>query len=231
MKIGCCGFPIAMEKYFEIFEVVEVQKTFYKPPNPKTANKWRERAPENFEFTVKAWQVITHPLSSPTYRKTELSLRDAGFFKPIKEVFEAWNITKEISKVLKAKFILFQTPRSFKEREENIKNMKEFFNTIEKNFIFGWEPRGWRNETVKRVCQELSLIHVVDPFENSPTWGELKYFRVHKNHSEEEIYSLINKADYIMFNNPFMLRDAEKLKKRRDEVEGKNYRNSKKLSF
>jgi len=72
VKDGCCGFPVGMKKYFENFDVVEVQKTFYKPPSQKTAEKWRKNAPENFEFTIKAWQVITHPPSSPTYRKAEL---------------------------------------------------------------------------------------------------------------------------------------------------------------
>ncbi|MEM0351084.1 MAG: DUF72 domain-containing protein [Archaeoglobaceae archaeon] len=229
MKIGCCGFPIAMEKYFKNFEVVEVQKTFYKPPSLETVKKWREFAPEDFEFTVKAWQLITHPPSSPTYRKAKLSVDDAGFFKPIKTVFEAWEVTREVSKILKAKFILFQTPRSFKECDESVRNMKEFFNSIERDFIFGWEPRGWRSEVVRKVCEELSLIHVVDPFDSSPTWGELRYFRIHKNHSDEEIRSLLYKADYVMFNNPFMLRDAEKLKKWRDEVERKNSENSERI--
>jgi len=229
MKIGCCGFPISMEKYFKSFEVVEVQKTFYKPPGIETVKKWREMAPEDFEFTVKAWQVITHPPSSPTYKKAKLEVSEAGFFRPIKPVFEAWEVTREISKVLKAKFILFQTPKSFKESEDNIRNMKEFFGSIEREFIFGWEARGWREEAVRKVCEELSLIHVVDPFESSPTYGEIRYFRIHKNHTDEEICSLLYKADYIMFNNPYMLRDAEKLKKWRDEIERKNSEGSRQL--
>ncbi|MEM4566105.1 MAG: DUF72 domain-containing protein [Archaeoglobaceae archaeon] len=226
MKIGCCGFPIAMEKYFEKFEVVEVQKTFYKPPSIDTAKKWRELAPQSFEFTVKAWQIITHPLSSPTYRKAKLSVEDAGFFKPIKTVFDAWEITRQIAKALKSNFILFQTPRSFKATGENIKNMREFFGSVEREFVFGWEPRGWVSEAVKKVCEELSLVHVVDPFENAPTYGELRYFRIHKNHSDDELRTLLNKSDYLLFNNPFMLRDAEKVKSWRDELAGKNSESS-----
>ncbi|MEM2191096.1 MAG: DUF72 domain-containing protein [Archaeoglobaceae archaeon] len=222
MKIGCCGFPVAMEKYFKLFEVVEIQKTFYKPPAVETAKKWRDNAPEGFEFTVKAWQVITHPPTSPTYRRVNLKLEDAGFFKPIKQVFEAWEVTREIAKTLKAKFILFQTPKSFKESEESFRNMREFFNSIEREFTFGWEARGWSGDAVKRICEELSLVHVVDPFESQPVFGDIRYFRIHKNHSDDEIFSLLGKADYVMFNNPFMLQDAEKLKKRRDEIEREN---------
>ena len=61
VKVGCCGFSVSMKKYFEKLKLVEVQKTFYEPPKIETAKKWKNSAPEGFEFTLKAWQVITHP--------------------------------------------------------------------------------------------------------------------------------------------------------------------------
>ncbi|MEW6070862.1 MAG: DUF72 domain-containing protein, partial [Candidatus Thermoplasmatota archaeon] len=137
MKVGCCGFPKAMQEYFKQFEVVEVQKTFYEPPSIENLKKWRSQAPKNFEFTVKAWQVITHPATSPTYRKSKYKPEDCGFFKPCKEVFDAWERTKEACNALNANLVIFQCPPSFKPEKENIKNMYEFFKTIStKNFIF-----------------------------------------------------------------------------------------------
>ncbi len=41
VKVGCCGFPTAQKKYFELFTVVEIQKTFYQIPEIKTAEMWR----------------------------------------------------------------------------------------------------------------------------------------------------------------------------------------------
>jgi len=32
IKIGCCGFPTSKEKYYKDFKAVEIQKTFYQPP-------------------------------------------------------------------------------------------------------------------------------------------------------------------------------------------------------
>lgn len=46
VKVGCCGFPGGMAAYFREWEVVEVQQTFYRPPELRTARRWRETAPQ-----------------------------------------------------------------------------------------------------------------------------------------------------------------------------------------
>ena len=223
VKVGCCGFCMAMERYFSEFKLVEVQKTFYQPVSEKTAKRWRGKAPEDFEFTVKAFQKITHPPSSPTFKRYKIEAKDCGFFKPNEEVFEAWEVTKEIAKVLKAKIIVFQTPKSFTESDENVKNMQEFFSSVERDFTFVWEPRGWREEKVREVCEELDLIHCVDPFVSKPTYGEIAYLRLHGSHkrmyrhkySKDELIWLkkfceeLKKDAYVLFNNVYMCEDAK----------------------
>ncbi len=224
VKVGCCGFPVSMKKYFQEFRVVEVQKTFYKPPSLETLKSWREKAPEDFEFAVKAWQKITHPPSSPTYRKAGISGEDCGFFKPTREVFEAYEITREAARALKASIILFQTPKSFSENQENIKNMREFFSSIQGEFVFAWEPRGWSDEGVASICRELNLIHAVDPFVQRPLYGDMNYFRLHGAHkrmyrhkySDEELKQLLefcDKRSYVLFNNVYMYEDARRFLK------------------
>jgi uncharacterized protein YecE (DUF72 family) len=69
MKLGMCGFTIGAAAYYRQFPVVEVQQTFYDPPPMATIEKWRAQAPADFEFTMKAWQVITHFGTSSTYRR------------------------------------------------------------------------------------------------------------------------------------------------------------------
>lgn len=189
IKVGCCGFPGGMSKYFNKYKLVEVQQTFYKPPKPTTLRRWRESAPEDFEFSVKAWQIITHPSTSPTYRKAKISLsdedlRNAGYFRNHKVVIDAWNITKEACKILESKICVFQTPSSFKPTDDNISNMKAFFSQIDRDgLILGWEPRGkdWKDDIVKDICERLKIIHIVDPFANDPFHVENKimYFRLH----------------------------------------------------
>src|SRR5271154_3376729 len=46
--------------YAEHFDTVEVDSTFYATPSMKTVNNWALKTPEEFIFSVKAPQVITH---------------------------------------------------------------------------------------------------------------------------------------------------------------------------
>ncbi len=222
IHIGTCGFSASRKKYFEEFKVVEIQKSFYTPISPELAAKWREQAPDDFEFVLKAPQTITHPPSSPTYRRYKGKMGDFGFFKVNQDTMESWEHFREIAKILHADIIIFQSPASFKEKEENVRNIYEFFNSIERDFVFGWEPRGnWSDETVRKICQEVKLIHVVDPFKREKVWGEFSYYRLHGigsyryRYSDEELLrlkKLVKDGDYVMFNNTNMWEDALRFK-------------------
>ncbi len=212
-----------MKRYFSQFKLVEIQQTFYKPPKLETALKWREEAGDDFEFCLKAWQLITHPPSSPTYRKAGITIpwenkECYGWFKPTREVMEAWHRTEEIARALKAKIIVFQCPPSFRESQESIDNMTKFFQAIGKEFLFAWEPRGgWSDAQIEALCKELDLIHCVDPLEREPLYGEVRYFRLHggpgyaHSYSEEELKQIKQKGEgesYFLFNNITMYDDA-----------------------
>src|SRR5437763_13945153 len=119
VKTGCCGFRSARAEYMRRFPVVEVQHTFYDPPKPETLKGWREEAPADFEFTLKAWMLITHEARSPTYRRLrrELSAKEreeCGSFRWTKMVREAWDVTRACSDALDARLILFQCRAGFK---------------------------------------------------------------------------------------------------------------------
>ena len=64
------------EPFAATFSCVELNRTFYKLPMVKTTRKWREEMPEDFVFTVKAWQAITHPTSGVTWRKRKEKLSE-----------------------------------------------------------------------------------------------------------------------------------------------------------
>ncbi len=222
MKLGMCGFTIGAAAYFKKFTVVEVQQTFYDPPPIETIEKWRAQAPPGFEFTMKAWQVITHRGTSRTYRRlrrafSERERSEAGAFRVNATTLAAWRTTLEAARGLRATAILFQCPPSFRPTEENASAMREFVRTIERppGVRLLWEPRGaWPDALIISLCRELDLVHAVDPFIRPSLTPELLYWRLHgnkshyANYTDDELRQIIawlpsdSSVDaYVMFNN------------------------------
>jgi len=229
IKIGLCGFAIAISRYPQLFPVVEVQQTFYQPPAEAIMRCWRESVGADFEFTIKAWQLITHTAASPTYRrlKRTLSPREgpqAGAFRNSALVDEGWRITASCAALLGASSILFQCPASFLPTDENVANLTSFFTRIDRpsGVRLLWEPRGpWSSEMVASVCVAQGLTHVVDPFANQTVTSGFSYYRLHGITGSRHIYSdeeLLHLREmlpttgqtYVMFNNIPRADDAQR---------------------
>ncbi len=218
IKVGCCGYPTSMKKYQENFNLVELNTTFYKYPRMSTVVRWRENAPQNFEFTVKAHQDITHK-----------------FKLKIEPSIKAFEQMKQICKTLKARILLIQTPGSF--RPDKLEDAYKFFNKINRqNLTIAWETRGpsWNNPTTRKklakTLQELNITHVTDPLKTMPTHtNNTAYFRLHGlgqrmyyyQYTDEELKKLHNlikpletkkREIYILFNNLTMLNDSLRFK-------------------
>ena len=231
IKVGCCGFPVKRETYYQTFPVVEIQQTFYQLPRIGTGERWKEEARRGFEFTMKAWQLITHEPSSPTYRKLRMAIpeekrKNYGFFKGTEEVEEAWKKTAEFARALGAEKIVFQSPASFSPSESSIKNLKQFFRMARiPSSSFIWEPRGkWEKEVVERVCMDVGIVPCIDPFEGKLIKGNLLYTRLHGRkgyrytYPENELEELMEMGKfypqaYFMFNNVSMYEDAQRMKR------------------
>ena len=228
--IGCCGFPKGRAACFQHFPLVEVQQTFYKPPRPETARRWREEAPPDFIFTLKAWQLVTHPPTSPTYRRSGLSIppdqRDRyGGFRTTPEVLAAWERTQEVALALAAPIVVFQCPATFTPTPENIAALRQFFKAVDRaGMRFAWEPRGpWEDETVAALCRDLDLIHCVDPFVRRPVTTGVAYFRLHGiggyryRFTDADLQQVLEwcypfEMAYVLFNNVSMWEDGLRLK-------------------
>jgi len=226
VRVGTCGFGLAQADYARSFSCVEVQHTFYQPPAVKTLERWRALMPSEFEFVIKAWQLITHDGRSPTYRRLKVNLsahekKEAGYFRDSVIVQKAWETTLVSAKALRARTILFQCPASFTQTAENIANFKRFFSSINRRGLdLGWEPRGnWDAGVVKSICDELRLWHVVDPFVDKTTTPKHSYFRLHGRggwryeYEDSELRELVlavpkRKVCYVFFNNYKMTQDA-----------------------
>jgi len=229
-----------MIDYVQHFRVVEVQQTFYQPPQIPTLERWRKQAPHDFEFTLKAWQLITHEARSPTYRRLKRKLSEAeqtqcGSFRPTAMVREGWEVTLACARALAARRILFQCPASFTPTREHVADMRWFFASAvrDEGMQFLWEPRGgWADDLVRTLCRELDLVHVVDPFSARTQTPDRCYFRLHGRKGWRYVYETVeleellamlpgDSTSYVLFNNVRMREDAmrfQELIRQGDEV-------------
>ena len=220
-QLGLCGWNGSQQTYFEDFHCIEIQSTFYDPPALPVARKWRSRAPPDFQFCIKAWQLITHTAASPTYRRLRAPIPAAeraavGSFRQTEQVWGAWQRTLDIARALDARVILFQCPKSFLPTSANLINFSAFFRRVNRDgFRLAWEPRGeaCTEDVVRDLCAEYELIHCVDPFEATSVHGDMRYWRLHGRGSYayrytdadlELIKQMLSKRPqpgYLMFNN------------------------------
>lgn len=228
---GTCGFAESHGETFRDFGIVEIQQTFYQPPRAATAQRWREQAPDTFVFSIKAWQLLTHEATSPTYRRLKEPLSDhqltqAGGFKWNPVTRMAWDRTLELAEALDAEAIVLQTPRSFLPTRSNLRRIYRFFEAIERQgrrMIF--EPRGdaWTDEIVGPLVTDLVLIHAVDPFLRRPVGRGVRYFRLHGKPAYHYRYrytdtdlsalrGMLSRTgpNRVLFNNHSMVADAKR---------------------
>lgn len=227
--VGTCGFAGRRADAFRRFHAVEIQETFYRPVGVERAKAWRSAAPDAFVFAVKASQFITHPATSPTYRRSGRLIGEAdrpayGSFQATPAVRQGWEATRAVAEALRARVIVFQTPASFGPSEAHIANLYGFFESVRTDATKAWEPRGpWAGHVVAKVCEDLGLVHAVDPFAAEPETYGLAYFRLHGSPPGARMYRYAyTDADlarlratcaeyddaYVMFNNLSMAPDA-----------------------
>jgi len=232
IKIGCCGFPVAQARYASTLPVVEINSSFYQLPRLETAERWGKTAPAGFEFTLKAWQLITHPPTSSSYRRLSQPIPDQrrnryGSFLPTPEVREAWQKTLAVAQAMKASIILLQTPATFVPTADNVANVRQFFRWAPRGSSrLAWEVRGsWSIPLLSQLCREHQIIHAVDPLKSSPVPSALNYFRAHGayegrrivanyRYSDPELKKIKEACDkpvnYVFFNNLSMFEDAKR---------------------
>lgn len=208
-----------MMRYFENFKLVELNSTFYGYPRMETVEGWREKAPWDFEFTVKAHKDISH--------KAKLKIGESSL--------QAFEQMKQTCRTLNSKILLIQTPASFK--PDKLADAEEFFEKVDReSLILVWETRGdaWEirenYERLGEILRKLDVGHVTDPFKAMPAYiSEITYFRLHGlgkqmyyyQYSDEELrklkeiatsYEKRGKNVYILFNNLSMFEDGIRFK-------------------
>jgi uncharacterized protein YecE (DUF72 family) len=82
-----CFYPVGvkdeLEYYSQYFHAVEINSSFYRPPDARLAQSWSNRVPPDFLFTVKLWQKFTHPrmYTEATGDEATISAADVELFR------------------------------------------------------------------------------------------------------------------------------------------------------
>jgi uncharacterized protein YecE (DUF72 family) len=137
--------------YSKAFNFVEVNSTYYQIPSIEIVKSWRERVPKDFKFSVRAHR----------------SIADEYKFRPIDKALEMFDMMRRVCAILEAEILHFQTPSSFTANSTSIRDMSEFFSSINLGSLrIAFEMRGKDSSKVPRemlrMMQDYNMIHCVD---------------------------------------------------------------------
>lgn len=229
--VGCCGLSgMKLEDYARRFRAVELQSTFYRLPRASTAERWRSTAPD-LVFTLKAFQGITHPADSPTWRRSRRELEgvnpaEVGLLRVSKFTKSSWEKTERIAGILDAKVVVVQLPPKYDYSGENVSRLASFLSAVSAERVPAVEFRhaSWfsRLQEVRRVIAPWDGIVITDPLRVEPPDQPFQYHRMHGSdglinyrhrYTNDELErlgrSLEGKRGYVFFNNLAMKEDAE----------------------
>ncbi len=201
--------------YAEIFDSVEVDSTFYAIPASSAVENWYRKTPENFTFSLKLPQEITH----------EYGLREPSF-PVLNEFCERVALLKE-----KLGVVLVQLPPNFEASKENAKALREFlaelpkkirfaiefrerqwltdwtFEELEKNKVAlclvegSWIPREKIFEAIEKRTADFSYIRFMGERDLTTFDRIVRPQDAHLQMWKEEIEKLKTKDIYIYFSN------------------------------
>jgi uncharacterized protein YecE (DUF72 family) len=221
---------MSLEDYAREFPAIELQSTFYKLPMVSTVQRWRKVTP-NLVFTMKAFQGITHPADSPTWRRSRKELEgvdstEVGLLRVSKFTRRVWEKTEELAEILDARVIVIQLPPKYDYSATNISRLRAFLSAVSTSRIPAVEFRhkSWfdRLHEASAAIAPWGGILVTDPLKVNPPDQPFQYHRMHGSdglvnyshkYTDEELERLARKVEgrkgYVFFNNLAMKEDAK----------------------
>jgi len=190
VRVGCCGLAgLSLSKHAELFDTIEINSTFYKLPKRETAKGWFESTKGKMVFCMKAFQGITHPISSPTWKRAGTQrprsmVENYGHLKPTKENAESWERTLEVCEAMHTAVCIIQLPPSFACTDAAVADALKFFKTIRRpvHIAIEFRHRSWIDdvELTKALIKSADLIHITDPLKDKPlSRKKICYYRLH----------------------------------------------------
>lgn len=178
--------------YAERLQSVELNNTFYRMPQRSMVESWRAQVPDNFRFSVKASQRITH-------------------FKRLNEVTDETKQMLDTIGALEDRLgvVLFQLPPNMKKDIDRLGSFLEIL-PAELNATFEFRHPTWFDDEVlnllrqhnRALCisdtDELPVTHI----DKTAHWGYLRLRRV--NYLEAELREWIKRIKAQKWEQTFV---------------------------
>ena len=196
IKVGCTGwsyegwigtfYPKTMKNidflkhYSSIFDITEINSTFYRIPTQTMSKKWSSDTPSNFRFTAKLPKLITHE----------------GRLKPGPYLDQFLQSIKPLEDKMAILVIQLPPSLSFSEAKPQLEKM---VNHLPKNYKYAVEGRHktWFNDESYKFLSEKNLCLVwneVEGIQNpAPVTSDFVYLRLigDRSISEKEFGKII----------------------------------------
>jgi len=176
-----------LEYYSQFFNNVEINSSFYRPPNPEYVRNWVRRVPDGFLFTAKLWQKFTHPkmYKEATGEEVVISQEDVELFN---------RGIEPLVKKGKLGALLAQFPPSFKNDGYGRRILTAVIRTFGRyRLAVELRHRSWSDdENTARLLREnnIAWVRIDEPkFQSSvaaeiPLTSDMAYFRFHGRNAE-----------------------------------------------
>jgi len=172
--------------YAGYFNTVEINSSFYRPPNQYAARAWASKVPSNFHFTAKLWQKFTHPKLFVQATGQDWHIEDADF-----DVFKEG--IAPLAEAGKLGPVVAQFPTSFRPDAAGIEYLEALIRRIrEAGFPLAVElrHREWTESEDTRAIravmeqQHVAWVMIDEPrfktsIRNVPLTSHTAYFRFH----------------------------------------------------
>ncbi|MCG3203391.1 MAG: hypothetical protein KCHDKBKB_00048 [Elusimicrobia bacterium] len=215
IKIATANFPVGKKKYESSLKTVELDSLFTRFPKIETIQKWRQGAPDQFDFITCASRIITYPTKTRAQhsrheQKNQTSLEDSALTR------QATERTLKIAEILRSRLVFFDFPSSFLPSPENIKRIQNYFSKPRGHILFTWEPPvSWPLKLVDDLSEAYRIMPVMNPLGKAkPTpHSPMRYYRLGGHGktsgtgplSDNDLKKIISLCDtplcYVVFNN------------------------------
>lgn len=197
-----------LEVYAKVYDTIEVDSTFYAIPAGSALENWYRKTPEDFTFSLKLPQEITH----------EHHLQSTAF-EILDEFCERVAVLKE-----KLGVVLVQLPPQFEANKNNAQSLRDFLGRLPKEIRFAVEFRNrewmndWTFEELRKTKVALCLV------EGSWIPRELMFQAIGKLKNDFAYVRFMGERDLLKFDRIYRHQDAnlEMWKAEIERVESKD---------